>query len=147
MLTLYIKGRRLFELEERERKGSWTEMSARCWARAVNPRDGVYEQGLSAALQTPRAPGQPTEGPERGLELALSTDGVSLPLSKIYRGSVIPPRIKEGNVNRCIKVQSTQAPLWGVRLAVRNTPRDHSHVGFLSLLTGLFVGFIPRKIS
>lgn len=142
---MYIKGRHLLEPEERGRKGSCTKMSAELWARAVNPGDGVYEQGLGAAFQIPRAPGQPTEGPERGLELALSTDGASLRLSEIYRGSVIPPRRKEGNVNRCIKVQSTQAPPWGVRLTVRNTPRDHRHAGFHSLLTGLFVGFIPGR--
>ena len=140
---LYNKGRRLFEPEERGRKGSCMKMSAQHWARAVNPGDRVYEQGLSAVLQTPRAPGQPTEGPERGLELALSTDGVRLPLSKIYRVSVTPPRREEGNVNRCIKVQSTQACPWGVRPAVRNTSHHHSRVGFRSLLTGLFVGFIP----
>lgn len=128
------------ESEERGRKGSGMKMSAESWARAVNPVDRVYEQGLSAALQSPRAPGQPTEGPERGLELALSTDGVSLPLSKIYRASVIPPRRKEGEVNRCIKVQSRQASPWGVRPAVRNTSRDHSHVGDRSLLPGLFAG-------
>ena len=116
--------------------------SCKSWGR-VNPGAGVYEQGLDAALQGPRAPGQPTERPERGLKLAVSTDGVSLPLSKIYRASVIPPGKKEGNVNRCIKVQSTKASHWGVRPAVRNTPHDHSHVGFPSLLTGLLVGFSP----
>lgn len=118
---LYIKGRRLCEPEERGRKGSSMRMSAQRWARAVNPGDGVYGQGLGAALQTPRALGQPTEGPEGGLKLALSTDGESLPLSKIYRVSVIPPRRKEGNVNRSVKVQSTQVSPWGVRPAVRNT--------------------------
>lgn len=141
---LYIKGWHLSQ-RRRGRKGSCTKTSAQRWARAVNPGDGDYEQGLGAALQTPRTPGQPTEGPERGLKLALSTDGVSLPLSKIYRVSVIPPRRKEGNVNRCIKVQSTQTSPWGVRPTVRNTARDHSHVRFRSLLMGLFVGFIPGR--
>lgn len=142
---LYITGRHLFEPEERGRKGSCMKISARLWARAVNPGDRVYEQGLGAALQTPRAPGQPTEGPERGLELAVSTDGLSLPLSKIYRVPVTLPRRKEGNVNRCIKVQSTQASPWAVRPAVRNSSRHHSRVGFHSLLAELFVGFIPGR--
>lgn len=59
---LCIKSSHLFEPEERGRKESCMKMSAQCWARAVNP--GVYGQGLSAVLQTPRAPGQPTQGPE-----------------------------------------------------------------------------------
>lgn len=52
-----------FETEERGRKGSCMKTSAQCWARAVNPGDGVYELWGSVVCYTlPRLWGSPWRG-------------------------------------------------------------------------------------